>query len=117
VGLSMIAMALWTLKPDVLAQDSAPSSSRGAFMATLTSFFMAEMGDKTQVATLALAAAYPNLIAVVAGTTIGMLAANGPVVFLGSTLTTRLPMRAIHVGAASLFFALGVLYLYRGLLG
>jgi Ca2+/H+ antiporter, TMEM165/GDT1 family len=113
VGISMIAMALWTLKPDTLDENTGAASAMGAFFATLTSFFIAEIGDKTQIATLALAAAYPNLLAVVAGTTAGMLLANVPVVFLGKAFANRLPLKAIHYGAAVLFVILGVVFLAR----
>ena len=113
VGISMIAMALWTLKPDKLDEGSGAAGAMGAFLATLTSFFVAEIGDKTQIATLALAAAYPSLLAVVAGTTAGMMIANVPVVFLGKAFAERLPLRAIHVGAAVLFAILGIVFLAR----
>jgi putative Ca2+/H+ antiporter (TMEM165/GDT1 family) len=113
VGISMIAMALWTLKPDKLDENTGASSAMGAFLATLTSFFVAEIGDKTQIATLALAAAYPSLLAVVAGTTAGMMIANVPVVFLGKAFANRLPLKAIHYGAAVLFAILGCLFLVR----
>jgi len=115
VGISMIAMALWTLKPDKLDAEAAPSSAASAFIATLTSFFVAEIGDKTQIATLALAAAYPNLAAVVSGTTLGMLVANVPVVILGKAFADRLPIKAIHYGASALFILLGALFLGRAL--
>jgi len=115
VAVSMMAMALWTLKPDKLDDSAAPRSAAGAFVATLTSFFVAEIGDKTQIATLALAAAYPNLIAVVSGTTLGMLIANIPVVVLGKAFADRLPIKAIHIGAAALFVLLGGLFLVRAL--
>jgi putative Ca2+/H+ antiporter (TMEM165/GDT1 family) len=84
VGVSMIVMALWALKPDKLGEHGGPIARRGVFMATLIAFFIAEIGDKTQVATVALAAAYSSLAAVVTGTTAGMLAANLPVVLLGN---------------------------------
>jgi len=115
VGISMIAMALWTLKPDKLDENAGATGAMGAFLATLTSFFIAEIGDKTQIATLALAAAYPNLLAVVAGTTAGMMLANVPVVFLGKAFANRLPLKAIHYGAAALFAVLGVIFLGRAL--
>ena len=84
VGVSMLAMALWTLKPDKLeSAEGEIRDSSGSAAATFVAFFVAEMGDKTQIATLALAAAYPSLVAVIAGTTCGMLLANAPVVFLG----------------------------------
>lgn len=116
VGVSMIAMAIWTLKPDKLDEMTGASSAMGAFLATLTSFFIAEIGDKTQIATLALAAAYPNLLAVVAGTTAGMMIANIPVVFLGKAFASRLPLKAIHYGAAVLFGVLGIIFLLRAFL-
>jgi putative Ca2+/H+ antiporter (TMEM165/GDT1 family) len=113
VGVSMIVMALWTLKPDKLDDQSVPSSAAGAFVATLTSFFLAEIGDKTQIATLALAAAYPSLLAVVAGTTLGMLVANVPVVILGKAFADRLPIKAIHYVASLVFLVLGAIFLGR----
>jgi Ca2+/H+ antiporter, TMEM165/GDT1 family len=111
VGVSMIAMAGWTLIPDKL--DSAETvSGRGAFVATLIAFFIAEIGDKTQIATLALAAGYSNLIAIVAGTTCGMMAANIPVVLLGTKFARRLPLKAIHYVASALFALLGLYFLF-----
>jgi Ca2+/H+ antiporter, TMEM165/GDT1 family len=113
VGSSMIAMALWTLKPDRLdAKESQPRRA-SAFVATLIAYFIAEIGDKTQIATMALAAAYSSLAVVVAGTTLGMLAANAPVIFLGNAFSKRLPLRALHIGASFLFFGLGVLFIWR----
>ena len=113
VGVSMIGMALWTLKPDSLDEGTVRTSAASAFVATLTSFFLAEMGDKTQIATVALAAAYPSLLAVIAGTTLGMLVANVPVVVLGRAFADRLPLKAIHYAASLLFLVLGVLFLVR----
>ncbi len=113
VGVSMIGMALWTLKPDTLDERAVGASAASAFVATLTSFFVAEIGDKTQIATVALAAAYPSLLAVVAGTTLGMLMANAPVVFLGRAFADRLPVKAIHYAASLLFMVLGVVFLAR----
>lgn len=113
VGVSMIAMALWTLKPDTLDEGSTGGARRGAFLATLVTFFIAEIGDKTQIATMALAAAYPNLAAVIAGTTTGMLLANAPVVFFGKAFSTRLPLKAIRYLASALFLALGLFFLVR----
>jgi len=115
VAVSMIGMALWTLKPDTLKEGAVSISAAGAFFATLTGFFIAEIGDKTQIATVALAAAYPNLAAVVLGTTLGMLAANAPVVFLGKAFADRLPMKAIHYAASALFLILGAAFLLRAL--
>jgi len=115
VGISMIAMALWTLRPDTL-EATTEASTRGAFIATTICFFIAEIGDKTQIATIALAAGCASLLAVVAGSTSGMLAANLPVVFLGHGFAARLPMRAIHYGAAALFMGIGALFLVRATL-
>jgi putative Ca2+/H+ antiporter (TMEM165/GDT1 family) len=113
VGVSMVAMALWTLKPDTLDEASSGTTRRGAFLATLVTFFIAEIGDKTQIATVALAAAYSNLLAVIAGTTTGMLLANAPVVFFGKAFSTRLPLKAIRYLASALFLALGLFFLVR----
>ena len=115
VGISMIVMALWTLKPDRLEEDASRTGRSNAFIATLVAFFIAEIGDKTQIATVALAAAYSNLTLVVAGTTAGMLLANAPVVFLGKAFAKRLPLRAINYLASAVFVALGVVFLMRGL--
>ncbi len=113
VGVSMIGMALWALKPDTLTEDAARVSGASAFLATAVAFFIAEIGDKTQIATVALAAAYSNLIAVVAGTTAGMVLANTPVVFLGKAFSDRLPLKAMHYVASSLFLVLGAVFLFR----
>lgn len=115
VGVSMLAMALWTLKPDKLDGDQS-IAQRNAFLATLIAFFIAEIGDKTQIATVALAAGYSDLSAVVAGTTLGMMIANVPVIFLGSAFALKLPLKAIHIGAAILFAVLGAVFIVRGLL-
>ena len=114
VGISLIGMALWALKPDTLRASSRPQPA-GAFAATLVAFFIAEIGDKTQIATIALAAAYANLAVVVAGTTAGMLLANAPVVFLGKAFADRLPLTALHRAASVLFLLLGTLFIYRAL--
>ena len=113
VGISMIGMALWTLKPDTLHEKDETGGSTSAFVATCIGFFIAEIGDKTQIATMALAAAYPSLVSVVAGSTLGMLTANVPVVFLGNAFSKRLPLKAIHVIASLLFVVLGALFLWR----
>jgi len=115
VGLSMIAMSLWTLKPDQLQSESPQGGNASAFAATLVAFFVAEIGDKTQIATLALAAGYPSLLAVVSGSTCGMLAANLPVIFLGHAFAHRLPLRALHYAAAGLFLLLGLVFIVRAL--
>ena len=113
VGVSMIGMALWTLRPDVLKADANRVSRANAFFATVVAFFIAEIGDKTQIATVALAAGYSNLWAVVAGTTTGMLLANIPVVFLGKAFSDRLPLKAIHYVASGLFVVLGAVFIFR----
>ena len=117
VGVSMIGMALCSLKPDTLREDATQGRRANAFIATLIAFFVAEMGDKTQIATLALAAAYANLLAVVAGTTAGMLLANAPVVFLGKVFAERLPLKAIQYAASALFLVLGALFIFRAVHG
>ncbi len=117
VGVSMIGMALCSLKPDTLREDATQGRRANAFIATLIAFFVAEMGDKTQIATLALAAAYANLLAVVAGTTAGMLLANAPVVLLGKVFAERLPLKAIQYAASALFLVLGALFIFRAVHG
>ncbi len=114
VGLSMVAMALWVLHADTF-RGNPEVTTKGAFLATLIAFFIAEIGDKTQIATLALAAAYPGLVAVVAGTTVGMLIANVPAVFLGDALSGRLPIRAMNYVAAVIFGVLGVIFVVRAM--
>jgi putative Ca2+/H+ antiporter (TMEM165/GDT1 family) len=114
VAASFIGIALWTLKPDTLDDDER-LPAHGAFIATTLAFFIAEIGDKTQVATVLLAAKYPSLWQVVAGTTIGMLLANVPVVALGSRFAKRLPLRAARIAAACVFLALGAWAAYAGL--
>jgi putative Ca2+/H+ antiporter (TMEM165/GDT1 family) len=113
VGISMVGMALWTLKPDKLDEEQGQITGASAFVATLIAFFIAEIGDKTQIATVALAAAYSNLLAVVAGTTCGMVAANAPVIFLGNAFAHRLPIKAIHYAASALFLLIGVVFVVR----
>jgi putative Ca2+/H+ antiporter (TMEM165/GDT1 family) len=113
VGVSMVGMALWMLKPDTLNENDRKQTQRGVFLTTLVAFFIAEIGDKTQIATLALAAGYSNLFAVVAGTTCGMLAANAPVVFLGNTFAGRLRMRAIHYTTTVLPLGIGAVFIIR----
>lgn len=109
VALGFIVMAAWTLVPDKLDDtDDAVRSSGGAFLTTLVSFFLVEMGDKTQVATIALAAHYQTVAVVAAGTTLGMMLANGPAVFLGEAIERRLSLKLTRILAASLFLALGL---------
>lgn len=108
IALSFLAMAAWTLIPDKLEEDEKKPPRYGAFLTTLVAFFLVEIGDKTQVATIALGAQYHAVVAVTAGTTLGMMIANVPAVFLGEALLKRVPMRAVHIGAALLFLALGL---------
>ena len=109
LGLSFIAMAVWTLIPDEIEDDEAQVAQRfGVFGATLLTFFIAEMGDKTQVATVAMAARYADAVAVVVGSTLGMLIANVPAVYAGDKLAGRIPMRLVHGIAAAIFAILGV---------
>jgi putative Ca2+/H+ antiporter (TMEM165/GDT1 family) len=112
LGLSFLAMAVWILIPDKLDDDDTAAPAHGVFLTTLIAFFFAEMGDKTQIATVALAARYDALAAVVAGTTLGMMLANVPVVLLGERATKRLPVRWVHGIAALIFAALGVAILW-----
>jgi len=114
VAASFIGIALWTLRPDSLDEDESQLPARGAFVATTIAFFIAEIGDKTQVATILLAAKYTPLWQVVAGTTLGMLLANVPVVALGSRFAARLPLRAARLAAALVFGALGLWVALRG---
>jgi Ca2+/H+ antiporter, TMEM165/GDT1 family len=115
VAVGLLAMAAWTLKPDK-ADENFECSNRNAFVYTLTLFFLTEIGDKTQIATTALAAAYGNLLAVVAGSTLGLFLANAPVVFLGNAFASRLPLKAIRTAAAALFALLGIVFAVRAFL-
>jgi putative Ca2+/H+ antiporter (TMEM165/GDT1 family) len=109
LGLSFIAMAVWLLIPDRLDEsDESARNYGGIFLTTFVVFFLAEMGDKTQIATVALAARFDSLVAVVVGTTVGMLIANAPVALFGEALARRLPIRAVHAVAAAVFAVLGV---------
>lgn len=108
LGIAFLAMAAWILVPDSIDDAQATVSRYGVFATTVTTFFLAEIGDKTQIATVMLAAQYPSLLAVVLGTTAGMMLANVPAVLLGDRIANRLPTRWIHGVAAALFAALGV---------
>jgi len=113
LGVSFIAMAIWTLIPDKIEEEETQIARRfGVFGATLITFFLAEMGDKTQVATVAMAAHYADALMVVAGTTLGMLIADVPAVFAGDKLAGKIPMRLVHGVAASIFAVLGVATLF-----
>lgn len=109
VALGFIAMAAWTLVPDKLDDGEEGFTQRGsAFLTTAVAFFLVEMGDKTQIATIALGAQYHNVLAVAAGTTLGMMLANGPAVFLGEELVKRVSLKATRTVAALLFLLLGL---------
>jgi putative Ca2+/H+ antiporter (TMEM165/GDT1 family) len=108
LGLSFLGMAAWTLIPDEFDEDDAKLARYGVFGTTLIAFFLAEMGDKTQVATVALAAQYNALVAVVAGTTLGMMIANVPAVLLGDRIAHKMPTRLVHGIAAVIFAVLGI---------
>jgi Ca2+/H+ antiporter, TMEM165/GDT1 family len=108
LGISFIAMAIWTLIPDRFDEDEAKLARFGVFGTTLVAFFLAEMGDKTQVATVALAAQYHAIVSVVAGTTLGMMIANVPAVFLGDRIAHKMPVRLVHAVAAAIFAVLGI---------
>lgn len=111
LGLSFLAMAVWTLIPDKVDDVDAKPAKFGVFGATVLAFFLAEMGDKTQVATVALAAKYAAFIPVVAGTTLGMMIANVPAVLLGNKIIQMVSLKLVHAIAAVIFAVLGVLTL------
>ena len=109
---SFLAMAVWMLIPDKIGDADVVRSPRfGVFITTVVVFFLAEMGDKTQIATVMLAARYDAIIAVVAGSTLGMMLANAPVVWLGERVTRMVPLRAVHIVSALVFAVLGILAL------
>jgi Ca2+/H+ antiporter, TMEM165/GDT1 family len=116
VALGFIAMGLWTLVPDKLDEEEEFKRRGGAFLTTLVAFFLVEIGDKTQVATIALAARYQDVLTVAAGTTLGMMLANVPAVFLGRELVKRVSLKATRIAAAVLFVALGVWQLVEQLM-
>ena len=112
LGGSFLAMAVWMLIPDKLEEDEGNDAPRmGVFLTTVVAFFLAEMGDKTQIATVMLAAQYKAWFMVVAGTTLGMMLANAPVVWLGDAITRRVPLRLVHLISAGIFAVLGVIAL------
>ena len=113
IGLSFLAMAGWMLVPDKIDDEDAGRERFGVFGTTVIAFFLAEMGDKTQIATVALAARYTDLVAVVAGTTLGMMISNVPAVFIGETLARKVSMQLLHGIAAALFVTLGLLTLFN----
>lgn len=112
LGLSFIGMAIWTMIPDKIEEEETRVAKQiGVFGATFMSFFLAEMGDKTQLATIALAAHYVTPIFVVIGTTLGMLIADVPAIFVGNKLAEKIPMKMVHTIAAGIFAIIGVLTL------
>ena len=109
LGASFLGMAIWTLIPDKIEEEETRVASKlGVFGATFVTFFLAEMGDKTQIATIAMAAHYANPLLVVIGTTLGMLIADVPAVFVGDRLAARIPMKLVHSIAAAIFALLGL---------
>ena len=108
LGLSFLAMAAWIMVPDEIEQEESQFARFGVFLTTLIAFFLAEMGDKTQVATVALAARFPETLAVVLGTTGGMMLANVPAVYFGDRIANRVPLKLVHGLAALIFAVLGV---------
>jgi Ca2+/H+ antiporter, TMEM165/GDT1 family len=114
LGGSFIAMAIWMLIPDKLDEGNGDAAPKyGVFVTTVVAFFLAEMGDKTQVATVMLAARFDAWASVVAGTTLGMMLANAPVVWFGDRITRKVPIRLVHTIGAVIFLLLGVLALWK----
>ncbi len=108
VAISFIAMAAWTLIPDKLDEEEAKPARFGAFVTTLIAFFLVEMGDKTQIATVALGARFESVLPVMLGTTLGMMIANVPAVFFGHEMIRRVPLHVVRWIAAALFLVIGV---------
>ncbi len=115
LGLSFIAIAAWALRPDELGEEPRAAPRAGVFVAALIAFFLAEIGDKTQLATIALAAKYNDLQSVLIGTTLGMMLANVPIVIYGERIVKRLPLRVVRWLAAGVFFGLGAIVLLEGI--
>ena len=114
VGLSFLGMAVWTMIPDKIEEEETKAAKHfGVFGATLVTFFLAEMGDKTQIATVAMAAHFPNPVMVVIGTTLGMLIADVPAVFVGDRFAKKIPMKLVHSIAAGMFAIMGALALLK----
>ena len=112
LGLAFIGMAAWIMVPDDIDENETTPARFGVFLTTVLAFFLAEMGDKTQVATVALAARYPSTVAVVAGTTLGMMLANVPAVYFGDRIAGRVPLKLVHGIAALIFVVLGLATLF-----
>ena len=115
VAIGFIVMAGWILVPDKLDDEESFTQRGGPFLTTLVAFFLVEIGDKTQIATIALGAQYHSVIAVALGTTVGMMIANTPAVFLGEAIVQRISLKATRFAAAALFLILGILQLARSL--
>jgi putative Ca2+/H+ antiporter (TMEM165/GDT1 family) len=114
VGVSFLGMAVWTMIPDKIEEEETQAAKHfGVFSATLVTFFLAEMGDKTQIATVAMAAHFPNPVMVVIGTTLGMLIADVPAVLVGDRFSKKIPMKLVHSIAAAMFALMGVLALLK----
>jgi putative Ca2+/H+ antiporter (TMEM165/GDT1 family) len=114
VGGSFLGMAVWTMIPDKIEEEETKIANHlGVFGATLVTFFLAEMGDKTQIATVAMAAHFPNPVMVVIGTTLGMLIADVPAVFVGDRFSKKIPMKLVHSIAAAMFAVMGLLTLLK----
>jgi putative Ca2+/H+ antiporter (TMEM165/GDT1 family) len=115
LGVSFLGMAVWTLIPDKIEDEEVQLATKlGVFSATFVTFFLAEMGDKTQIATVAMAAHYTDVLMVVMGTTLGMLIADVPAVFVGDRLAHKIPMKLVHGIAAAMFAVLGIVTLLSG---
>jgi putative Ca2+/H+ antiporter (TMEM165/GDT1 family) len=108
LGIAFLGMAAWVMVPDEVDEGETPLARFGVFLTTVLAFFVAEMGDKTQVATVALAARYASAVAVVAGTTLGMMLANVPAVYFGDRIAGRIPLQLVHGLAALVFAVLGI---------
>lgn len=109
LGISFLGMAIWTMIPDKIEEDETKAAGKlGVFGATAVTFFLAEMGDKTQIATVAMAAHYAAPVMVVMGTTLGMMLADVPAVFIAQKLAQKIPMKLVHGVAASIFAVLGI---------
>jgi putative Ca2+/H+ antiporter (TMEM165/GDT1 family) len=113
IGLSFLGMAVWMLIPDQIDEEENQASRFGVFGTTVVAFFLAEMGDKTQIATIALAARYADIVSVVAGSTLGMMIANVPAVLLGDVAARKVSMKLVHGIAALIFAVLGVMTLFN----
>lgn len=108
LGLSFLAVAAWALKPDKFEDEPSSLGVHGVFLITFVAFFLAEIGDKTQVATVMLAARFPSLVSVIMGTTLGMMIANLPVIFIGEKAAGKIPLKTVRITASIMFGILGI---------